>query len=42
MTPIAASFSTGRISPKHNFRTGLIPNNVDRNRIKDNVILKKA
>ena len=39
MKEIGCSFSTGHISPKHNFRTGVIPNNVDKNRIKDNVVL---
>lgn len=39
MKAIGASFSTGKITPIHDFRNGLIPNNVDRERIKDNVIL---
>lgn len=36
---IAVSFSTGRLAPKHDFRKGMIPENVERERIKDNVIL---
>lgn len=39
MKAIGASFSTGKIAPIHDFRNGLIPNNVDKERIKDNVIL---
>lgn len=39
MKEIGNSFSTGNVVPQHNFRTGRIPNNVDKERIKDNVIL---
>lgn len=39
MKEIATSFSTGKIAYEHDIRKGESPNNVDRERIKDNVIL---
>ena len=39
MKEIAVGFSTGKIAPKHDFRMGEIPQNINKSRIKDNVLL---